>query len=117
MCLLRMVKGERPKHHLIGGNQHVVALYNRVSGELMVLGFVAFVVWVHELPSDSQSDSRAESLSHSCQPHSCQPRCLVCASPSLSICSQLCVLRVSAPQPLLSAAALYLSLRFKHLDR
>ena len=58
----RKTEAERPKHHLIGGNQHVVALYNRVSGELMVLGFVAFVVWVLELPSDSQSDSRAESL-------------------------------------------------------
>jgi len=49
----------RAKHHLIGGQQHVIALYDRISGELMVLGFVAFFVWVcyqsqvfHEIASD-----------------------------------------------------------------
>ena len=80
----RKTAAERPKHHLIGGNQHVVALYNRVASELMVLGFVAFVVWVLELPSDSQIAAQ-ESLSHSCQPHSCQPPCLVCVSSPASL--------------------------------
>jgi len=35
----------RPKHKLIGGNGHAMNLFNRLSAELMVLGFVAFVVW------------------------------------------------------------------------
>jgi len=35
----------RAKDQLMGGNAHVMALFDRISGELMVLGFVAFVVW------------------------------------------------------------------------
>ena len=38
----------RAKDQLMGGNAHVMALFDRISGELMVLGFVAFVVWVSE---------------------------------------------------------------------
>ena len=42
----RYIPPPMAKHHLVGGQEHVIKLYDRISGELMVLGFVAFIVWV-----------------------------------------------------------------------
>ena len=34
------------KHQLMGGNRHAMALFNRISAEMMVLGFIALTCWI-----------------------------------------------------------------------
>ena len=67
----RYAPAGRAKDQLMGGNAHVMALFDRISGELMVLGFVAFVVWVSEFRSSSSGFEYAIY----CSRHATRERC------------------------------------------